>query len=386
MNREPRRHMRRMLNRANAERIAQLAVASSTDDWAAIAPVFVTLDLTWNCNYDCVDCIDTMARDQSYVVRKRQGGDPLEPYPAHCEGPYLREPVISSVVRFVQKYGVRGVQVMGGEALMHPDIDAVLAAFAGNNVPVELVSNGSLIAKHIDSLTEMLKVDGSWLRVSINGWNGYGQRVGWPKHGADLRARVIDGLSQLLHRVPADKRDRILVSTVAFEDALRDLHEIADELARIGVPRMAVIRERRPDVKEFVGGQEEIARTVTERTKEIRRRLDKKLRIDIADNIVVEPKAQEKDYCPCPAAILKAVLGADGYLYACTDHRGCRYAQLAALEDYNNDLETAWRSEARIDRALQYAPAQFCTGLVCQRFEGNTAISMLRSHHDTWTF
>lgn len=387
MNTESRRHMRRMLNRQNLDRIASVARASNIEDWADIPPSFLTVDLTWNCNYDCRGCIDTMARDGQAVVRKRQGGNPTDPDPVHCEGPYLCQDAVESIVQFVKKYDLHGVQLMGGETLLHPHIDSFLLILAENTIPAELVSNGSLVPRHLDSLKRMLEVDGSWLRVSINGWDRYGERVGWSERGDELRDKVIMGLKQLISVLPDDKKDRIAVSTVAFKDALEDLEKIAETLADIGIRRMTVIRERAPQSKEFIPGQEHVRDVALQKVRELRgRECFSRLQISIADNILVDPIPQVKDYQPCPATILKTLLGADGYLYACTDHRGCKYARLVNLEDYDYDLEAAWRSEERVRAALSYCPSHSCKTIVCQRFEGNTAISMLRAAHHIWTF
>ncbi len=386
VNVESRRHLRRMLNQKNLERIASVGRASSTDDWAAIPPSFLTVDVTWNCNYDCQGCIDTTARDGEVVVRKRQGGSsPADPDPNCCEGPWLRGEVIEGVVRFVKKYKLHGVQMMGGETLLHPDVDKFLQILAENTIPVELVTNGSLLLSHVQSLRRMLEVDGSWLRVSINAWDRYGERVGWPEQGNELLDKVKTGLKRLVGVLPDDKKDRVFVTTVAFEDALADLEKTAAALAGIGITRMAVIREREPRSKEFIPGQEHVRDVASQKVRELDKHFPG-LQISLADNILVDPIPQIKTYQPCPSVILKTLLGADGHLYACTDHRGCRYARLVNLRDYDYDLDAAWTSDERVRGALGYCPSRLCRNIVCQRFEGNAAVSMLRTPHHTWTF
>ena len=387
MNTELRRHMRRMLNRGNAERIAKFITASTIADWAAIPPAFITVDMTWNCNYECQGCIDTKAIDGADVVRKRQGDDPLRPVPARCSGPCLRSEVVQGVVEFVKQSHLRGIQLMGGETLLHPKIDDILETISSNGIPVEMVTNGSLISQHLASLARMLAVQGSSLRVSINGWENYGQRVGWPEQGDDLRQNVIEGIRQLLAMVPEDRRHAIYVSTVAFRDALQDLEKIVTGLSQAGVSHMVVIRERAPDEKGFIPGQEAVRDETLERVRRIEASLpDPKPEISIADNILVEPIPQEKFYRPCPSVILKTLLGADGYLYACTDHRGCKYARLVNIADYDDDIQKAWKSEQRITAALNYLPSLHCRRIVCHRYEGNTVLSLLRSDHPAWTF
>ena len=387
MDADLKRHMKRMLNRQNVERIAKFATASTVEEWVCIPPSFLTVDLTWNCNYDCQGCIDTKARDGCDVVRKKQGGNPLDPDPVMCEGPYLQEDIVESIISFVKKNHLHGVQLMGGETLLHPKIDFVLTILAEHKIPVELVTNGSLIIKHLNSLKRVIEVEGSWLRVSINGWDGYGDRIGWPNNGNELRDNVILGIKQLINILPDDKKDRVFVTTVIFQDALNDLEHIVAALATAGIARMAVIRERSEQSKEFISGQEHIRNVTLETIKRIEenKRIPK-LKISVADNILVEPAPQDKPYGPCPSIVLKTLIGADGFLYACTDHRGCEYARLVNLGDYSGDLEKAWKATERVTATLKYCPSTHCKSIVCQRYEGNTAISFLRSHHHTWTF
>jgi len=375
-----------MLNRDNLVQIVRYAEAEQPSDWRRITPAFLTVDLTWNCNYDCLGCIDTKARDGSHVVHKRQGGDALNPNPSSFTGPSLQRIHVDSALRFVKAHGLRGVQVMGGEPLLYPDIDDVLQTFAAERIPMEIVTNGSLIARHVDSLARVLSLEGSWLRVSINGWASYGRRVGRVDQGSELRKQVVEGIRSLLARLPHSAKDRVYVSVVAFKDTVDDLTDIANNIHEAGIRRIHVVRERDAVSKECVPGQEHVGDVISEAAGQIRKTLGEGFGISVTDRLRAEPTPQDKRYAPCPSVMLKTVLGADGWLYACSDHRGCEYARLACIADFSGDVEKTWFSDSRVQAALGYCPASHCADIVCSRFAANLVMSMLRAKHTWWAF
>jgi MoaA/NifB/PqqE/SkfB family radical SAM enzyme len=376
-----------MLQRHNAERLSGFATASTWADWARLPPVFLIMDLIWNCNYDCEGCIDTKARSGADAVRKRQAPDPLRPDAALFQGPRLSRPMIEGVVRFARKFGLRGLQMLGGESLLHPDIDWVLATLAREQLPVELVTNGSLIADHVDALLGILAVRGTTLRVSVNDWGGYGRRVGWPDRGEALRERVLEGLRQVLARCSDEMKRRVYVSTVTFGSAVQELPHIVRNLADAGVALVRLIPERDPQMREMVAGREDVGARVQRAIDDLRRDpAAARVEIAVAHAILEDPAPQPKPYRPCPTVMLKTLLGADGRIYSCGNHRGCDYAYFADLHDYGCDLEKAWQSEERVRRALAYAPAAHCRTLVCPRHQSNLVISAMRDSLDEWVF
>ena len=386
MNTDIKRYTQRMLQRHNAKRLHQFATARRWQDWAHLAPVFLIMDLIWNCNYDCERCIDTKARTGADCVRKKQAAHPLRPDAALFTGPCLARPVIESVVRFASEFGLRGIQMLGGESLLHPDVDWVLSALATGQVPVELVTNGSLIADHVDAVTRILTVRGTTLRISINGWDDYGRRVGWPGLGPELRARVVYGLRQVLAGCTPEMRGRVYVSTVTFDNTVRDLPDIVRNLAAAGLPLVRLIPERNP-LREMVHGPDTVGARVRETIKGLRRdRATAGVNLAVSDAILEESAPQLKPYRPCPTVMLKTLLGADGCLYSCGNHRGCDYACFANLAHYSDDLKAAWQSEERVARSLEYAPAKHCQNIVCPRHQGNLVISAMRKRLEQWVF
>ncbi len=381
-----RNHFRRMVNSFNKDCLIQF-INSDKNDFIKLPPIYALIDLTWNCNYDCIGCIDTKAKDGEDVVFKKVFNDPLKYDTEAFKGKFLSKKIISNTINYVKKYNLRGIQLMGGETLLHPEIDEILCELADNNIPIEMVSNGSFIIDHIPALSKALSVNESYLRVSINAWSKYGERVGWDIKSSELLDKVISGIKLLINELPAEYKESVFVTTVAFKDALDDLEELVINLSKIGLKRMVIIRERNSESKGFLKEQEAVKDQVIEIVEKIKSNNPNNLfEIGIADNIVVEPIEQKKEYSPCPAVFLKAFLGADGFFYSCTDHRGSKNARLVNIHDYGDDFEKAWHSQNRVNKALAWVPKKCCNDLVCQRFDGNICISAFRQVYDTWTF
>lgn len=139
-----------------------------------------------------------------------------------------------------------------------------------------------------------------------------------------------------------------------------------------------VIRERNPITKEFIKNEKHTLDNVKKHVEEIRS-LNPDFHLGIAENIEVTPIPQSKLYNPCPATFLKTLIGADGWLYTCPDHRGCGYARLLNLEVFGFDFAKAWESKERISGTLSKVPAKNCYSLVCQRYEANMKLWNLRN-------
>jgi len=387
---ESRRHLRRMVNRQNSDRIIQFASAKN-EELYKIPPIYALIDMSWNCNFDCEGCIDTKSRDGQDVVRKKIFKHPLHYEPNVSKDKFLEKSIIHNFIRYAKEKNLRGIQLMGGETFLHPDIDEILNMLAANSIPIEIVSNGSFISKHTESLKNSLCVPNSRLRISVNAFKNYGRRIGWQSKSDEILIEVFSGIRKLIEALPDQFKDSIFVSTVAFSDALDDLQLLVQELREIGLQRLLVIRERDPEKKEFLLGQEDVENQVIRILDEIaetnrKQNKNKPFIIDIADNIKIKQGAQMKEYLPCPSVFLKAFLGADGFFYTCTDHRGSKCAQLVNIHDFNGDFKKAWHSKERAEKALAWNPKFTCKGLVCQRFEGNEFINAFRQQHDTWTF
>lgn len=372
---------RALLNAETLNKVKRYIGTSDLSDLKTMSPSVITLDLCWNCNLNCLNCIDTKARDGTTVVHKAQCKNPLKTKKDEkYGGPFLPWSAAKSVIEYASMptNNVRGLQLMGGETLLYPEIDKFLDLAAEKEVTLELVTNGTLMLYHIETLTRAFSTPNSKIRVSINGWNSYVRRVDCGKIGKNLREQVIEGIRQLVAAFQPNQNPPIFVSTVAFDNALKDLDDIVVNLKSAGINRLLVIRERNAMKKEFIKSKKHTLDRVKNRVEEIIGRYPN-FYIGMAENITVTPIPQPKLYTPCPATFLKTLVGADGWLYTCPDHRGCEYARLVNLEEFEFDFAKAWESKKRISGTLSNKPEKNCSSLVCQRYEANIKLWNLRN-------
>jgi MoaA/NifB/PqqE/SkfB family radical SAM enzyme len=383
------RKERAILNADNLSKIDAFVHAKGVDALGGLRPSLITLDLTWNCNLNCHDCIDSTARDGSTVVLKSQGGNPLEPSRRRCTGELLEYTAAERILAYAAEpaNGVRGIQFMGGETLLYPWIDEILRSCANHRIPVEMVTNGTLIVKHVDALADAFSTPQSAIRISLNGWNSYPARVSCPggtNQGALVRDQVVDGIKKLTaaFRSRGISPAPVFVSTVAFDSVLPDLRDIGREVADADAAYLVVIRPRNARNKQLLrvpspsDQLSAICREITAQAKQTHPEFE----AFISENLVVEPEPQPKTYQPCPCSLLKAVVGADGWLYMCSDHRGVVEARTVCLKDHGWDFAKAWQSHERVLKTTNFSPLRHCDELLCLRHEANVKLHALRCY------
>lgn len=237
---------RALLNAETLEKVERYIDTSDLSDLQTMSPSVITMDLCWNCNLNCLNCIDTKARDGATVVHKAQCKYPLDPKrDENYDGPFLPWSAAKSVIEYASEptNNVRGLQLMGGETLLYPEIDKFLDLATEKKVTLELVTNGTLMLHHIKTLTRAFSTPNSKIRISINGWNSYSNRVDRGNKGNDLRKQVIEGIRLLVAEFQPNQNPPIFVSTVAFDHALKDLDDIVENLKIAGINHLLVSRQ-----------------------------------------------------------------------------------------------------------------------------------------------
>ena len=107
------------------------------------APLVIDLDPTTFCDLSCPECISKNLLNNGQVTQDR-----IEK---------LAHELVEAEVKAV-------ILIGGGEPLMHKSIGTVIRTLPEAGVHVGLVTNGTLIHRHLDHLAECV----SWVRVSID--------------------------------------------------------------------------------------------------------------------------------------------------------------------------------------------------------------------------
>jgi MoaA/NifB/PqqE/SkfB family radical SAM enzyme len=114
----------------------------------AFRPVTVTLDPTLNCNARCAGCIE---RTPMSMARRRSI-------------PWVR---MQALIPELRALGVRAIELYGGEPTYYPWFADLLRLICDQGLHLAVVTNGSLLYRHLDVLQEVRSCL-SWLRISIN--------------------------------------------------------------------------------------------------------------------------------------------------------------------------------------------------------------------------
>jgi MoaA/NifB/PqqE/SkfB family radical SAM enzyme len=184
--------------------LSQYKVLLLTDRLRALAaggdtfPVTVELDPVDFCNHRCGWCVDP-----------RHGSTVMD---TDCAKTLLAE---------LRDFGVAGIVFKGGgEPLLHPEFELLLATARGHGFEVGIVSNGS----RIGPLASALAQHASYLRISVDGPTEASHRE---LHGTDDFANVVDGVRRLVE-ARAGRRHPVIGLSFAMD--ARGEHLVGDAI------------------------------------------------------------------------------------------------------------------------------------------------------------
>lgn len=113
-------------------------------------PLFTTIELTQECNYQCFHCYNYDRRD-----------------PLKKPGPVLKDEQVKEILKELKKLGTLYLNFSGGEPLVHKSLDLYIKWAKDLGMQVKLKSNGSLFNdKKIEHL-EKIGLDG--VEISLYG-------------------------------------------------------------------------------------------------------------------------------------------------------------------------------------------------------------------------
>jgi len=317
---------------------------------AEIPPSFIVLDLTWNCNYECLQCVEEEA-----VKRGR------------CEMPNMPTILIEDIFDYAYKYNVRGLMTMGGEPFLNKEgIEKALEKSIQYQIPLKTVTNGSYLGEHIENIVQAYKTSGSILRVSINA----------NKKNYKKQTRSNTNLEEILNVIKqiTSKRTPISVSTVVFpenskEDGaipnINSLDEIIRYCEQAGVQTHILLPAREPVLKRRYGlsdDEKEKIREIKENNYELNLEMESFSGEERFPN-------QNLDFNPCPSGFIFTSIGPNGKIYKCTDNRGRESMVLGKIEK-PGDFEKFWHSEQRVRRQIQTQ----CRNSGCSRYKVNAIL------------
>ncbi len=367
-------------NEANKGRLER--IINAKDDMTRLkdaSPSFIVMDLTWDCNYECMSCIDARAvkhvKIDSKTGQKKSNGDTCSVE--------LPVEIIRDVFDYGKSHGLRGMMTMGGEVFSYEKgIRAALEKSVEHQIPMKTVTNGSLLGNYVDLVAEAYRIEGSMLRVSINAdRNNYHLQTGQID-------TILDDVTKNISRITSQGVD-MFSSTVVFpksaegsgqESNIDQIENIMDSCEDAGIASSILLPGRDPSLmKRFPYSKKE---------KEILRKIKAK---GYAQNLYMNDVLKEDEeifkqnlnFKPCYAGFLYTLIGSSGNVYICSDHRGNPSAVLGHIEK-PGDFEKFWHSEKRVQAQYDFVPCEKCCQMTCIKYDVNRRLSdMAEQFSDT---
>lgn len=331
-----------------------------------IPPVYLNLDITTRCNYECKLCIDRMGSDGSIIK-------PLD----------MDWNIVQNLLEYAKEKKLRGFIVQGKEPLIYPQIDEFLRTCASYNLALRLVTNGSQIVHHADALIAAFQQIESTIRISINADEAHYAQ--FTQGSTNKLATVLKGIEQLSR----GGAKRVIVATVVFGRSfvsrglgsnINQLEEIVSKAASAGAMALFFLPGRDPTTKEMVPFEEDELSTLEGFLPE-----RKGMKIIMGGRFRIEEgmpaRLQKKDYVPCPTGLLRVVVGSDGTIFQCTEHRGSKEAIIGEISP-SLRFADVWHSEERAKRQRQFNPKIQCRDITCDRYGINTTVEAARRGYE----
>ena len=293
------------------------------------SPIVVDLDLTTFCDLACPECISTPVLNT--VSFKNN---------------------LLSVVDEIIEQGVKAVILIGGgEPLLHNDASKVIEMLGKANIKIGLVTNGTLINKHLDAIAEYV----SWTRVSMDaGTKEIYDKFRPAKNNNSVFNKVIENMKALAEIKTGDLGYSYLLMTrydkekKSFESNYDDI-EIAGKLAKeIGCDYFELKSMFDEEHKVITQSKELInkAKYQTNLLKKIQEETFKVYDAFTFSELIEEGNTlQKKDYTTCPVTELRTTITPHG-VYPCAYHRNNSAMKIGDLN--NSSLKEIWNNKEKI--------------------------------------
>jgi len=263
----------------------------------------------------------------------------------------IPEPKMLELTQDFIKMGVKAVTFSGGgEPLLYPGINKIIKMLDQGGIKVGCLTNGALLR---GPLAETIANHCTWIRISIDGWNGesYSKSRG----------------------VNQDEFEKVLSNIQAFNEKWVK--------CILGIS-FVVTKENSPHIFEFCKRAKEIGvRTVKisgcvvsndgDENAEYHREIFATVRSQIAmslslasdqfqvlDHYHEQMRSFEKPYRSCPILSLLTVIGADCKVYSCQDKAYTDAGSLGSIKD--RSFQEFWYSQEAIEARSRINPQTSC--------------------------
>jgi Fe-coproporphyrin III synthase len=272
------------------------------------APLHVRIKPTNVCNHHCWYC--------AYKSEDMQLGENMD------QRDVIPREKMLEIVDDLGAMGVRAVTFSGGgEPFAYPHLLPTLKALAAKNIAFASLSNGALVK---GEEAEFFAHHGTWLRLSIDGWDG-------PSY-AKLRGVKESEFSKVLHNIQAFKSYggpcSLGVSMIIGKENAEHVYDLALKVKEMGADSIkmspCIVSNDGAKSREYHSAFYECVRAQVDRAKS---ELEDPS-FEVFDSYHELESKFKKNYTWCPYQQVLPIIGADLKVYSCQDKA---YTELGSL-------------------------------------------------------
>ncbi len=301
------------------------------------APVHVRIKPTNVCNHSCYFCAyrtDDVSLGEDMVVRDR-----------------IPREKMAEIVDDLIEMDVKAVTFSGGgEPLLYPYFVETVEGLARGGIRIASLTNGSRLKGKV---ADALAAHGTWLRVSIDGWDG-------PSYGKyrSVDDGAFDEVMDNLTAFSARGSNCVLGASIIVDDRnAPHIYDLCRRLKQTGVAHAKVspciVANSGAENNAYHDGfKDEVAAQIAKA-----RELDDE-RFHVVDHYHGMEVDFSKPYQQCAFARMLTVIGADCKVYTCQDKA---YTESGTLGDISNQsFREFWYSDANREQLAAIDPNKSC--------------------------
>jgi len=355
---------------ANSDRVMEFLETGNT------APVLVEIDPSNACNHGCFFCI-------SSYIHLPESKD-LETF----DRSIMKRDMLLSVCQDLIDMDVRAINWTGGgePTLNRHTKEAIEFVGKNSDIKMGMFTNGTLLDRWdmFDTLVDHM----TWVRFSIdaggeelyNSIRRARQNDDWNKMNSNLKKLIQVNNSK---GRPLDLGVGFVITPDTYEGILGFAEYFADfDLDYCQFKPEVVNREREGGIQRDIDFWNEKIEPLIAKAKDI---LGDKFQINgyKLEDLENDPELYGRRYKKCLGSQIQPLVGADGHVYVCTNHRGYKQYSYGSLEDRSfkeiwNDIENRRKVMHQIDNVECFAN---CTQL-CKPHESNKAVWSISLEYD----
>lgn len=175
-----------------------------------IPPQYLMMKVTNLCNSDCIYCNHAKSRAQTEVKEQI----PLEQ--------------MIKIIDEAAKLGVKAISISGGEPLLRPDIENMVARIVEHGIVPVLLTNGCFLAERAEKLYE------SGLKYFIISLDSLDEKDYFYQRGVEIN-KVLEGIEALRKIKEKDENIKIHITPVVTAKNILQMPQLVEYFSELGI-------------------------------------------------------------------------------------------------------------------------------------------------------